>query len=146
MVQLQAAPYKSQSDDYLAVASSFSLLMVFFCSIIYKYDALTASADLRAKMSIEQTNDYIVDNTLLSAILILSVFGALIGLVSTMAGYPSRRRLGRRRVRQGRNRHTTERSEEERALEVRQAIWTGLVSAYRAARHAASGGHLPGDG
>ena len=32
MVQLQAAPYKSQSDDYLAVASSFSLLMVFFCS------------------------------------------------------------------------------------------------------------------
>ena len=36
MVQLQASPYKNRSDDYLAVASSFSLLMVFFCSIIYK--------------------------------------------------------------------------------------------------------------
>ena len=27
MVQLQAAPYKNQSDNYLAIASSFSLLM-----------------------------------------------------------------------------------------------------------------------
>ena len=36
MVQLQARPYKNQSDDYLAIASSFSLLMVFFCSTIFK--------------------------------------------------------------------------------------------------------------
>jgi hypothetical protein len=28
MIQLQAAPYRLASDDYLAVASSFSLLMV----------------------------------------------------------------------------------------------------------------------
>ena len=32
MVQLQASPYKSRSDDYLAVASSFGMLMVFMCA------------------------------------------------------------------------------------------------------------------
>ena len=78
MVQLQASPYKNQSDDYLAVASSFSLLMVFFCSIIYKYASLTASEDLQAKMSMEQSEDYIVDNTALTAVLMASVFGSLV--------------------------------------------------------------------
>jgi len=78
MVQLQAQPYKNMSDNYLAVATSFSLLMVFFICVIYKYAALTGSEDLQEKMSIEQKNDYIVDNTLLSAILVLSVLGALI--------------------------------------------------------------------
>ena len=78
MVQLQAQPYKSQSDNYLAVASSFSLLMVFFCSVIYKYDALTVSDALRAKMSIEQRDDYIVDNAFLSIVLLTSVLSSLI--------------------------------------------------------------------
>ena len=78
MVQLQTNPYRNRSDNYLAVSSSFSLLMVFFCSLIYKYDALTASDDVREKMSIEQRDDYIVNSTLLSAILFLSVLGALI--------------------------------------------------------------------
>ena len=36
MIQLQARPYKNESDNYLAVASSFSLTMLFLCSIIYK--------------------------------------------------------------------------------------------------------------
>ena len=77
MVQLQANPYRNRSDNYLAVAASFSLLMVFFCSIIFKYDALTVSEDLQTKMSIEQKQDYIVDNTILSFILFVSVIGAL---------------------------------------------------------------------
>jgi hypothetical protein len=50
LVQLQAKPYKNAADDYLAAASSFALLMLFMCSIIFKYDALTASEDLQAKM------------------------------------------------------------------------------------------------
>ena len=40
----------NQSDDYLAAASSFSLLMFFFCSVIFKYASLTASEDLQLKM------------------------------------------------------------------------------------------------
>ena len=51
--------------------------MVFFCSIIFKYDALTSIEELQAKMSIEQQDDYIVDDVLLSAVLFVSVFGAL---------------------------------------------------------------------
>ena len=76
--QLQARPYKHQSDNYLAIASSFALLMVFICSILYKYDSLTATDDLREKMSIEQEAKYIVNQTLLSVILLASVLGSLL--------------------------------------------------------------------
>jgi len=78
MVQLQADPYRNRSDNYLAVASSFGMLMVFFCSTIYKYDALIASEALQQKMSIEQRTDYIVNDVVLSGILSVSVFGALV--------------------------------------------------------------------
>jgi len=78
MVQLQAQPYKTKSDDYLAAASSFSLLMVFFCSVIFKYASLTASEDLQDKMSIEQKGDFIISNTVLSIILIASVLSSLV--------------------------------------------------------------------
>ena len=54
LVQLQAKPYKSASDDFLASASSFALLMIFFCSVIYKYVELTDTQDISNKMSIEQ--------------------------------------------------------------------------------------------
>ena len=36
LVQLQAKPFKNNSDDFLAAASSFALLMLFLCCIIYK--------------------------------------------------------------------------------------------------------------
>ena len=36
MIQLQAKPYKHPTDDYLATASSFALLMTFVCCIIFK--------------------------------------------------------------------------------------------------------------
>ena len=41
LVQMQAKPYKHRTDEYLATGSSFGLLMVFFCSIIFKYTSLT---------------------------------------------------------------------------------------------------------
>ena len=36
MIQLQARPYKHATDDYLATSSSFGLLMLFLCSIVFK--------------------------------------------------------------------------------------------------------------
>ena len=78
LIQLQAKPYKNPADDYLASASSFALLMLFTCSIIFKYDALTSSEDLQSKMSIEQKDNYLVPNVLLSAILFASVAGSLV--------------------------------------------------------------------
>jgi hypothetical protein len=44
MIQVQAKPYKNQFDDHLAQGSNFSLLMVFFCCVIYKYDSLMDSS------------------------------------------------------------------------------------------------------
>jgi hypothetical protein len=64
-------------DNYLAVASSFSLLMVFVSSILYKLAALTSIEDLQDKMSIEQQADYIVDNVLLSSIMMVSILAEL---------------------------------------------------------------------
>merc|ERR1719224_39687 len=78
MVQLQAKPYKSSSDDFLAAASSFALLMLFFCSTIYKYLELTQTTEFQAKMSDEQREDYNVSSVALSLILWLSVFGSIV--------------------------------------------------------------------
>ena len=52
--------------------------MVFLCSLIYKYDALTASDDLKSKMSVEQLDVYVVPQLLLSVILIVGVIGSLV--------------------------------------------------------------------
>ena len=41
LVQLNAKPFKNPADDFLAASASFALLMLFFCSVIYKYIALT---------------------------------------------------------------------------------------------------------
>ena len=41
MVQLQAKPYLNESDNFIALGSSFALLMMFFCCVLYKYNALT---------------------------------------------------------------------------------------------------------
>ena len=78
MIQLQARPYVNRSDDYLATASSFCLLMVFFCSVIYKYAALTDTQDLREKMSTEQKADYLVSSVTLSAVLLMSILGSIV--------------------------------------------------------------------
>lgn len=78
MFQLQAKPYRSNSDDYLACASSFSLLVLFICSTIYKYDELTSSVDVQSKMSTEQKDDYIINSLVLSVCVIVSAVGALV--------------------------------------------------------------------
>ena len=84
LIQMQAKPYRNPSDDMLASASSFSLLMVFVCSIFYKYAALTDAEELQAKMSLEQREDYIMSSLTLSVILTLSVAGSIIaaGVIS----------------------------------------------------------------
>ena len=78
LVQLQSRPYCSMSNNYLALTSSFSLLVLFMCSILYKYDVLTASVELRDTMSLEQRDDYLFSQLMLTVILSLSVSGSLI--------------------------------------------------------------------
>ena len=78
LVQLQSKPYKSASDDFLALAASFAMLMLFICSIIYKYVELTDTEDVFNKMSLEQQQDYGVPAVFLSVILTVSVIGAIV--------------------------------------------------------------------
>jgi len=76
LVQLKAAPYTKRADCFLADASSFSLLMVYFCCTVYKFDMLTASDELQ--LSLEQREKYTVPSSIFSAILFLSVLGSLL--------------------------------------------------------------------
>jgi len=78
LIQLQAKPFANATDDYLATGSSFGLMMIFICSIFFKYKTLTEADALQQKMSIEQTADYVISTTAISAILLASVFGSLL--------------------------------------------------------------------
>ena len=77
MTQLQTQPYLRDSDDLFALASSFSMLVLFLCCMVYKYAALTSKASVLDKMSLEQRKDYGVSSVLRSLILSLSVLGSL---------------------------------------------------------------------
>jgi hypothetical protein len=78
MVQLQACPYKNKMDDYLAKTASFALVMVYFCSVIYKFEMLTSSEDLQEKMSLEQRDTYTGHSVTFSVVMVAAVLSAVI--------------------------------------------------------------------
>jgi len=94
MMLLQAQPYKHRYDNYLAQGSSFGLLMVFFACVLYKYESLVASDDLRVKMSFEQREYFSVPSLVLSRVLFLGVLSSFLiagVLVSIQVGLNRRR-------------------------------------------------------
>ena len=84
MLQVYAKPYKNATDDLLATAASFSLLMIFICSILYKVAGLTSSDDIQEKMNAEQMEEFIVSQLAISSVMLASLFGSLI-LVTAFA-------------------------------------------------------------
>jgi len=78
LFQVQVSPYKQLVDDYLASAASFCLVVIFLCSIAFKYASLVDLDDIREKMSREQRIVYIINQETLTLILIASVFGAIV--------------------------------------------------------------------
>ena len=78
LLQLQSNPYVDTSDDFLAAATSFSLVIVFVCATCFKYLALTDLRDLQLKMSTEQKDVYIISATTLVFITLACVFGAIV--------------------------------------------------------------------
>ena len=82
LLQVQASPYKHLSDDFLASAASFSLVVVFVCVYAFKDAALTTLPDIQLKLSAEQESIYVIDPAALTAIL----FGALIGALLVSFG------------------------------------------------------------
>ena len=79
LFQVQASPYKELADDLLASLVSFALVVMFACSIAFKYAALTDLSELRPLLTREQQQLYILNNADLTFILIACVVGALIG-------------------------------------------------------------------
>jgi len=77
LVQVQASPYTGLSDDYLASGCSFGLVAIFLCSYAFKDAALIGLNDIQDKMSKEQREIYVVDQAMLSLVMMSSVLGAL---------------------------------------------------------------------
>jgi hypothetical protein len=48
--------YPRVRSNYLAQGSSFGLLMVYFCCVLYKVESLSGSSDVRLIMSPEQVS------------------------------------------------------------------------------------------
>ena len=78
LFQVQAAPYKAPSDDFLASAASFCLVVLFLCATAFKYAVPFANLDLQGIMSEEQKDLYIVGTQTLTIITIASTVGALV--------------------------------------------------------------------
>lgn len=57
-LQLQAGPYRSLGDDYLAGACSFALCATFLVCLIFKMGNLLEVPELLARMSPKQRADY----------------------------------------------------------------------------------------
>lgn len=89
---MQAGPYKSTSDDYLANASSFSLSVVYLCSLMFKMATLTQLQEVIERISPEQRVDYDVPSVGLSILLIASVLGSLFFSLILLVGQLARER------------------------------------------------------
>ena len=78
LLQVQAAPYTTVSDDFLASVASFLLTVIFICSYAFKNHTFVGLPDIEVKMSREQRALYIIDQAALSAVVAASVVGGLI--------------------------------------------------------------------
>ena len=78
MFQVQASPYAAMADDFLATAASFGVVVVFLCSYAFKNHELVSLDDFSSKMSIEQEEYYVVNQSMLSLFMFAGVLGALI--------------------------------------------------------------------
>lgn len=77
LLQMQAAPFEDDGDDYLANGSSFALLVFFLCCLVFKMGALTEVADVQRVLSFEQKHDYSIPTLTVSISVLASALGTL---------------------------------------------------------------------
>ena len=96
----QAKPWDHLANDYLALGTSMSLLMIYFCCVILKVKTLTETKEVWAVLSTNLKGLFDVPVTMLSAIMLASVFGSLVFcamlLFAVMADQQSKERKLRR--------------------------------------------------
>jgi len=78
VIQVQALPYRSPTDNSLAIGCSFSLAVLFLTCIFYKVSTLTELHELQARMSHEQREDFVLPAAALTFIITLSIVGSLV--------------------------------------------------------------------
>ena len=84
--QMQARPFRRATEAFLSMASSFLLVVIFFCCILLQIDTLDEETELTTEGEVSLTERlppelrerFNSSSVLVSAGLILSVLGALI--------------------------------------------------------------------
>lgn len=112
--QMQAGPYKDTADDFIANSASFSLAVVYLCSLMFKVATLTEMEEVLERISLEQRADYYVPSVTISWILLTAVVGALLLSFGLLLAQLARERtamareLKSRKARRLRNKRTHE--------------------------------------
>ena len=78
LFQVQAKPFREISDDYLASAASFAIVVIFLTSYAFKDAELVNLPDIQDKMATEQRVRYVVPQVILTIIMLIGVLGALV--------------------------------------------------------------------
>ena len=78
LFQVQTSPYMMMSDDFLAGACSFSLVVVFLCSFVFKYSALIEQPNVQAGMTASQKGTYTISPFYVSLLMVGCVLGVLL--------------------------------------------------------------------
>lgn len=78
LFQVQASPYKSFSDSFLASTTNFCLVIIFIVSYAFKDYEFAALPDIKMKMSIEQQQVYVIKQLDLTLIAVLTTVFSLV--------------------------------------------------------------------
>lgn len=95
VLQTAAMPYRAFSDNFVALSCSTALTIVFLGSILYKYGTLANEPHVEEAMGDVQRSIYLLDDIVLTIILMACVVGTLALLAPVMLihyVYESRRR------------------------------------------------------
>lgn len=84
-IQQQARPYRNDFDNYLGLVTSLMLVITFFACGIFKLKTFTELEDIQVHMSKEQKDDFDIPILALTAVLIVSIFGALLFSIFLLA-------------------------------------------------------------
>lgn len=77
LIQQHAKPFLKTTDDYVAISSSFSLVVLFVCCVYYRFSILTELKAINDQMSYEQRQNFVFSTVALAVILFVAVIGAL---------------------------------------------------------------------
>ena len=77
IVQAYAQPYRQREDDLLGVITSFLLAIFFLTCFLLKYIGLTEITLLQERMSLEVKEDFLIDTSGITAVLIVCVLGTI---------------------------------------------------------------------